>query len=178
LYALDTLENGGVEEMKVNFKEKEVEVTGTPVEVGTQAPDFELPDMDNRTFRLSEHLNHPIILSVVPDITTSTCSLQTHWFNMRVGAMKDVNLVTISNNTPEQQKSWCSAEGVDMDFLHDTELTFANKYGVYMPDIDHLARSVFLIDTNGVIVYKEIVAQQTEEPNYSPLMQKLSEVLD
>jgi thiol peroxidase len=115
---------------------------------------------------VSDLIEKPTLISVVPDIDTRVCSIQTRTFNQKAGAIEGVNLVTISNNTREEQEDWCAAEGVKMEILHDTELSFAKNYGLYIPDMGHLARAIFVIDTKGYIAYEEIVPDIGDEPDY------------
>ena len=58
-----------------------------------------------------------------------------------------------------------------MEMLHDTDLEFAKAYGVYMPELGLLARSVFVIDQDGVLVYEEIVPEMSHEPDYTAALE-------
>ena len=75
--------------------------------------------------------------------------------------------MTISNNSKEEQGDWCAAEGVDMVMLRDTDLEFGKNYGLFIPEMDRLARSIFVIDQNGVISYEEITPEIATEPDYA-----------
>ena len=50
--------------------------------------------------------------------------------------------------------------------LRDSDLTFAKDYGIWLPEITHLARSVFVLDKDGKIVYSELVPEVAQEPDY------------
>jgi thiol peroxidase len=43
---------------------------------------------------------------------------------------------------------------------------FGQKYGVYMKELGLLARSTFVVDRNGKVVFREIVREMTHEPDY------------
>lgn len=106
------------------------------------------------------------MISVVPDIDTRVCALQTKRFNQEAGNIRGVQFVTISNNTREEQDNWCAAEGVDMEMLHDKDGSFGKAYGLFIPELGKLARSIFVIDAAGKIVYEEISSEISEEPDY------------
>ena len=50
--------------------------------------------------------------------------------------------------------------------LHDPKNTFGQAYGVLIPELNVYARSVFVINSDGKIIYEEIVPEMTQEPNY------------
>lgn len=137
-----------------------------PLKIGDQAADFELKDLKDKVFRLFQLLDKPLIISVVPDINTSVCSVQTRKFNEMMANFEEANFVTVSNNTKEQQASWCAAEGLNLVMLHDPENTFGQAYGVLIPELNVYARSVFVINSDGKIIYEEIVPEMTHEPDY------------
>ncbi len=139
---------------------------GVQPKTGMPAPDFHVKNLEDESKTLKDFEGQTLIISVVPDIDTRVCSLQTKQFNQTASELEGIQLVTISNNQKEQQKSWCAAEGINMEMLHDTALDFARAYGVYMPEMEKLARSVFVVDGSGQLVYQEIVPEMTEEPDY------------
>lgn len=136
-----------------------------PVEKGT-APDFTLTDLKGNKVTLSE-LTKPVLISVFPDINTSVCSLQTKRFNVEASQHEEIDFLSISTNTAEEQKNWCAAEGVDMTILSD-DGSFGKAYGILINEgglAGKLARSTFVVK-NGEIVYSEIIEETTDEPNY------------
>jgi thiol peroxidase len=136
-----------------------------PVTTGT-APDFTLTDLSNQPISLSK-LEKPVLISVFPDINTAICSLQTKRFNLEASKHDEIEFLSISNNTADEQQNWCAAEGVEMTILSDTGV-FGEAYGLVLnggPLSGRLARSIFVVK-NGKIVYSEIVSELTHEPNY------------
>ena len=105
--------------MQITKRGEAFSLVKEPLKVGNQAVDFELKDLKDKVFHLSQLLDKPLIISVVPDINTSVCSIQTRKFNEMMAKFEEANFVTISNNTREQQESWCAAEGLDLVMLHD-----------------------------------------------------------
>ncbi|MEI5993413.1 thiol peroxidase [Candidatus Enterococcus mansonii] len=157
--------------MIVTKKGEEVEIVGVQPEVGSQAPDFSLKNLEDEVVKLSDFSGTPVLISVVPDIDTRICSLQTKHFNQEAANVESVNFITISNNTKEEQANWCAAEGVDMEILHDTEGTFGEAYGLFIPAMGRLARSIFVIDKEGKISYEAISTEIAEEPDYATALE-------
>ncbi|MDN6639609.1 MAG: thiol peroxidase [Tetragenococcus sp.] len=153
--------------MFITRKGEPLEVPGQQPKVGDKAASFSLKDLEDETYTLVDFNNgKPTILSVIPDINTRVCALQAKRFNQEASQLDDINFVTISNNTKEDQANWCGQEGVDMILLHDPENTFGKDYNLYMPEADHFARSIFVLDQDGTITYEEIVPEMSDEPNY------------
>ena len=152
--------------MQITKRGEAFSLVKEPLKIGDQAADFELEDLKDKVFRLFQLLDKPLIISVVPDINTSVCSVQTRKFNEMMANFEEANFVTVSNNTKEQQASWCAAEGLNLVMLHDPESTFGQAYGVLIPELNVYARSVFVINSDGKIIYEEIVPEMTHEPDY------------
>ena len=153
--------------MQVTLKGQPLELEGNQPVTGEKAVNFSLVDLNDSTVELSDLLAKPLVISVVPDIDTSVCAIQTNRFNQEAASMEEINFVTISNNSKEQQSNWCASEGVDMMMLRDTDLAFGKGYGLYIPEINHLARAIFVINQEGVVAYEEIVPEIAQEPDYT-----------
>jgi len=157
--------------MEVLLKGKPVELVGTPPKVGEKAPLFSLHNLSDDVVSLTDLKGKPVIISVVPDIDTSICALQTKHFNQEAAAIKDIHFLTISNNTKEELSNWCAAESVDMTMLSDETGTFGKEYGLLIPEMNRLARAIFVLDKEGVITYEEIVAEIATEPDYAKALE-------
>lgn len=157
--------------MKITLKGNPVKLEGVQPIRGEKAPNFSLQDLKDNTVELATSLNQPLIISVVPDIDTSICALQTKRFNQEAATETGINFVTISNNTKEEQSNWCAAEGVEMTMLRDADLEFAKNYGLLIPAINRLARAIFVVDTKGTIVYEEITPEVAQEPDYTKALE-------
>ncbi|MBM6613534.1 thiol peroxidase [Desemzia sp. RIT804] len=157
--------------MQITRKGTPYQLEGIQTTVGDKAPDFSVKNLEGGMVQLQDFAGKVILISVIPDIDTRVCAQQTRAFNEKASNIDGVQLVTISNNTQEQQSNWCAGEGISMEMLHDTNLVFADAYGLYMPELEKLARSVFVIDANGVIVYQEIVSEMVDEPAYEAVIE-------
>ncbi len=157
----------------VNFKGSPVELSGTPPQVGDAAPAFDLVDNSMNQVHLEDTNGKVRILSIVPSIDTSVCSIQTQKFNQALDQLPESVIgYTISIDTPFAQKRWCGAEGVEkMSLLSDYKgNNFGKDYGLYIADLGLLARSVFVIDGEGKVVYTEIVPEISQEPDYDQVI--------
>lgn len=162
--------------MDLDFKGNTITTNGTPLAVGEKFPDFMVLDKNNNEVNLRQLLDKPLLISVVPDINTSVCSIQTKHFNEEVDGHSEINFITVSTNTPKEQADWCAAEGVkNMQMLSDMDHDFGKKSNIWIKDRNILARSVWVVDKNGEIIYSEIVPVQSNEPSYDKVLGQIDE---
>ena len=91
------------------------------------------------------------------------CDQQTRKFNEEA-AQEDGVVLTISADLPFAQKRWCASNGLDnvITLSDHKDLSFGQQYGVVMEELRLLARSVFVLDSNDKVVYKELVSEGTD----------------
>ena len=161
--------------MQVTFKGDPLEVKGTQPIVGERAPDATLTTRQGEDVKLSSYFgNQPVVVSVVPDVQTRTCELQTKRFSKEL-AKKDVVYLTVSRNTVDEFNQWNDENDLDLTTLSDTKHEFGKAYGlrVDMGGDERLARSVFLVDQQGIIQYVQIVEEIADEPNYDETLEAI-----
>src|SRR5699024_7459694 len=140
--------------------------------VGERAPDATLTTRQGEDVKLSSYFgNQPVVVSVVPDVQTRTCELQTKRFSKEL-AKKDVVYLTVSRNTVDEFNQWNDENDLDLTTLSDTKHEFGKAYGlgVDMGGDERLARSVFLVDQQGIIQYFQSLEEIVDEPNYDEML--------
>jgi thiol peroxidase len=164
--------------MKITLNGEFIETVGQPISVEMELPHFKVFDKDGNKVKTADLLGKVTLISVVPDINTNTCSLQTKHFNDVIDKYKDINFVTISTNTVAEQQAWCAAEGVEnMQMLSDVEESFGYAMNLFITATGFDARSIYIVDAEGVVVYAQIVSEIADEPNYADAQAKLDEIL-
>ena len=147
-----------------------INLTGTEVGVGDNAPDFAGTGLNLSEVKLSDYAGKVVILSTVPSIDTGICDLQTKRFN-KEAAENDFVVLTVSCDLPFAMGRWCGATDSQAvvcvsDFKHRG---VGKAYGLEMADgplATLIARSVIVIGKDGKIVYQELVPEIAQEPNY------------
>lgn len=155
-------------------------LAGSAVGAGDMAPDALLLDNDLKERRISEWKGKVLIVAAVPSLDTPVCEIETKRFNKEAGALSsDIAILTVSMDLPFAQKRWCGAEGVDkLTTLSDhREASFGQAYGVLIKELRLLARSVFVIDRAGRVVYAQIVKEVTQEPDYAGALEAAKKAL-
>lgn len=166
----------------ITFKGTPMSLLGDELKVGAAAPDFTVHYFEGglKTLTKKDLVGKPTIISVVPSVDTGVCAIQTKRFNEELGALGDqVNAVTVSRDLPFAHNRFCGAESLKAlkmgsDYQNGS---FGNAFGVMIDELKLLARSVFVLDKSGKVVYTEIVPEVTQEPNYSAAMAALNQQL-
>jgi thiol peroxidase len=157
----------------VTMKGNPLTLLGPELNVGDKAPDFEALDTDLSPVRFSPYKGKVCVIASVPSLDTPVCDMETRRFNQEAGDLgPDVVILTISMDLPFAQKRWCGAAGVDklITLSDHRDASFGTAYGVLIKELRLLARSVFVVDREGVIRYVELVKELTEEPRYDAVL--------
>ena len=152
--------------MEITRKGTPYKLIGVQPKVGDKAPGFEAENLADEQIKLSDFAGKVVLINVIPDIDTRVCALQAKAFNKIASELDGVQLITISNNSKEEQAEWCAGKDISMEMLHDSNLEFGKAYGLVMEELEKLARSVFVINPRGEIAYQEIVSEMSSEPDY------------
>lgn len=155
-------------------------LSGSPVNVGDALPNVELIDNDLKPVALSTYRGKVVVLSIVPSLDTPVCDMQTRRFNTEAANLsEDVVILTISMDLPFAQKRWCGAAGVDrVKTLSDHRAAaFGQATGLLIDALRLLARSVLVVDREGVVRYTQLVKEVGEEPNYDTVLSAIKELV-
>lgn len=163
--------------MEVTFKGQPLSTVGDLPKVGEDIPHFKLFDQDNQRVKTRELFGKGTLFSVVPNINTPVCSMQTRKFNRAMEDYPEVNFITVSTNTVAEQRGWCAAAGLDhIQLMSDYEQSFGYALKLLIPDEAQLARSIIIMDENGKIIYEQVVKEQTHEPDYLAALHVLDQL--
>lgn len=161
----------------ITFKGNAFTLEGNDLLVGSTAPEFTLHYAENgiQSLTLADLKGKPSILSVVPSLDTPTCAIQTKNFNRELSSLGDkIHSVTVSRDLPFAQARFCGSEDIKMRVASDYQThRFGTDYGLTIEELKLLTRAVLVLDSDGKVAYKEIVAEVTEEPDYAAAMAAL-----
>lgn len=152
-------------------------LSGSQLEVGDSAPDFEVLANDLSPVKLSAFRGKVVVISAVPSLDTPVCDIQTRKFNERAAELGDgVVVLTISMDLPFAQRRWCGAAGIEnVQTLSDHRgAEFGNAFGVLIEELRLLARAVFIVDADGIVRYRQIVDELTNEPDYDSAIEAVA----
>ncbi len=134
-----------------------------PIAVGETAPDFALKDQNNQEVRLSDFLGRRSVLLVFyPLAFTGTCQGELCQVrdNLSDFVNDEVQLLTVSVDSPYSHKVWADREGYDFLLLADfwPHGAVAQAYGVFNDARGYANRGTFLVDRDGAVRFAEMIS--------------------
>ncbi len=126
------------------------------VEVGQQAPDFELKDQHGTPVRLSGFRGKKnVVLVFYPLAFSGVCSgeLAAMRDEFPEASRDDVELLTVSVDSGYALRAWSDAEQFGFSLLSDfwPHGGVARSYGVFDENLGIATRGTFIIDKDGVV---------------------------
>jgi peroxiredoxin Q/BCP len=155
------------------------------VEEGSQAPDFELPDQDGRTVKLSDFRGQPVVVYFYPKADTPGCTTQACGVRDRRADYAKAGAVVlgISPDTVAKVKKFYDKQGLNFALLADDGHAVADTYGVWVEKSMYgktyfgNERTTFVIDSEGNVAkvlrkvkpaeHDELVLKALEEADAS-----------
>ncbi len=164
----------------ITFQGNPLTLLGRTLKVGDPAPDFEILDNDLQPVRISAFRGKVVIITAVPSLDTPVCDLETRRFNAEAAALgPEVQILTVSMDLPFAQKRWCGAAGIDklITLSDHREAAFGTAYGALIKELRLLARTVYVVDRQGILRYLQVVKELTQEPDYGEVLQAVKKLL-
>lgn len=129
--------------------------------VGMPAPDFTLPDQDNKPVSLHDLRGKWVVLYFYPQDDTPGCTCEATEFTDILGGLKGMNarVLAISGDAPEVHRIFVDRFKLGIDLLSDPKHEAMRQYGAWVDaqigdkTYQRVIRSTFLIDPHGVIRY-------------------------
>ena len=155
----------------ITHRGNEVHTNGELPVKGTKAKDFSMARIDMSAATLADYAGKRLVLNIFPSIDTPTCAQSVRVFNEKAAGLANTKIVNVSRDLPYAQKRFCGAEGIEnAEVLSDFNTgSFGKDYGLEMTNgrmAGLHARAVIVIDENSNIIYTELVADISSEPNY------------
>lgn len=162
----------------IHIKGKPFHTNGTLPAKGTISPNFVLVDRDLKDWSLSDFQGKKKLLYIVPSLDTPTCLTSTKKLEEAAKSLENVVILIISSDLPFAQKRICSLEHLELvkplSMMRSKD--FAHDYGILIKDgpLQGLtARGVVVLDEKNQVLYTELVAELSNEPNYEAALSHL-----
>jgi peroxiredoxin Q/BCP len=129
------------------------------IEIGTTAPDFELPNQDGEPVRLSDLRGGPVVLYFYPKAdtrgcTTQACGVRDHQADY---AAASATVLGVSPDPVEAIKKFHGGQGLNFTLLADEDHAVADEYGawgeksMYGRKYMGVNRMTYIIDADGTV---------------------------
>jgi peroxiredoxin len=131
------------------------------IAVGDRAPEFSLPDQDEKEVSLESLKGKRVLLSFHPLAWTGVCEIQMRTLELKHKAFQELNTVAlgVSVDSSDSKKAWALSMG-----MKETRLIadfwphggMAKKYGLFLEESGISGRANILIDEEGLIAFIKI----------------------
>ncbi|GAA2858717.1 peroxiredoxin [Streptosporangium fragile] len=125
------------------------------VEVGAQAPDFELRDQHGAPVKLSQYRGKKIVLIFYPLAFSGVCGRELDALRdeFTAGLPDDVKVLTVSVDSAFALRTWADQQGYAFSLLSDfwPHGQVARAYGVFDEENGVAKRATFIIDGEGAV---------------------------
>jgi thioredoxin-dependent peroxiredoxin len=143
------------------------------LEEGDRAPDFELPDQDGNTHKLSDYAGKNVVLYFYPKASTPGCTVQACGVRDHAADYEGANAVVLGVSPDPQPKlrKFIDEEGLNFTLLGDEDHSVAEKYDVWVEKSMYgrkymgMERSTFVIGPDGKIkdVFRKVKPAQHDK---------------
>jgi peroxiredoxin Q/BCP len=126
---------------------------------GDQAPEFTLPDADDKEVSLSDYRGRKVVVYFYPAAMTHGCTTQACDFRDNLSSLSAAGyaVVGISPDPPKKLAQFRERDSVNFPLLSDTSKATLEAYGawgekkMYGKTVTGVLRSTFVVDEDGTI---------------------------
>lgn len=132
--------------------------------IGQPAPDFELPNQNGETIKLSDYRGKKVVIFAFPKAGTPGCTTQACTFRDEFPQIEAKNAVVLGLSTDQshQLKQWHSSHKLQYDLLSDPDQTVIDQWRagglsiLGLVKLPFAKRSYWVLDEAGTIIDMEI----------------------
>lgn len=143
-------------------------------DIGTDAPDFTLPDNERKAVTLSELRGKNVVLVFFPAAFTGVCEKELCTFRDSLAAFNDLDAAVygVCVDAPFANNAFAQRNNLNFPILSDYARTAVRAYGIAHDDFAGLTgytaakRSVFVVDKTGKLRWSWVADNPGQEPNY------------
>ena len=150
------------------------------IQLGQQAPDFTLFSDEKKEVKLSDYRGKNVILNFFPAAFTGVCTAQLcdARDNMKKYESLNAQILGISVDSVFTLAKFKAENDYAFPLLSDFNKDVSKEYHSYIEKFvlgmkGVSARASFVINTEGVVVYAEVLPNAGELPNFAAIRQSL-----
>ncbi|MBI4468347.1 MAG: peroxiredoxin [Acidobacteria bacterium] len=148
-------------------------------EVGGPAPDFKLPYATQEVVKfnpaegmsLSQLKGKTVVLAFYPADWSSGCTTEVCTFRDAFGDLESLGTVIlgISGDYVFSHREWAKHHNLKFPLLSDHDHAVARLYGSYEPKFGLNKRTVYVIDSQGIIRFRNLEFKAANKADYDAL---------
>lgn len=146
-----------------------------PLPVGSEAPDFELPDASGQAVRLSDFRGRPVVLVFYPLDWSPGCSQQLDLYQQELDefAARGAQVLAVSVDSIYSHGAWAAVRGISFPLLADFQPKgeVARRYGVWRGRDGFSERALYVIGPDGRVAYSHVSPYLDHIPDIYELLE-------
>ncbi|MBK8442500.1 MAG: redoxin domain-containing protein [Sphingobacteriales bacterium] len=154
-----------------------------PLQIGQAAPDFSLFNTDKKEVKLSDFRGKNVVLLFFPLAFTGVCTAELCSLRDSIADYEQLSAVilAVSVDSLFTLDKFKKDQHLNFDLLSDFNREVCQAYGAYYEDFVFnmkgvARRSAFVIDSEGVLRYAEVLESAGDLPNFEAVKSTLSQL--
>jgi peroxiredoxin len=154
-----------------------------PIQPGQQAPDFTLRDEQKNKVTLSAQRGKKVVLLFYPLDFTSTCTKELCFMRDNLATYNNLNaqVYGISVDSLYSHDKFKKEQNLNFpllsDFNKEVSTAYDTIYETFSNDMRGVSkRSAFVIDTQGIVRYAEVLENAGDIPDFEAIQRCLEEI--
>jgi peroxiredoxin len=147
---------------------------------GDIAPSFELYDTENNKVSLESFRGQNVLVLFFPLAFTGTCTTELCLIRDNIAAYEDLStqVLAISVDSPHTLTRFKEEQGLNFpllsDFNKEVSAAYGSQYEEFVLGMKKVAkRSAFVVDSEGKILYAEVLEEAGDLPNFDAVITAL-----
>lgn len=162
----------------IYFKGTPCHTYGTMPQVGEEAPCYHLTGADLSMVQCNDFKGKKVVLNIFPSLDTEVCARSVRRFNQEASSLENTKVICVSMDLPFAMARFCTLEGLENVIPASAFRSplFGQKFGVQLCDgplAGLLARAVVILDEDRKVIYRELVEEITNDPDYDAALRVL-----
>jgi len=162
----------------IYFKGTPCHTCGSLPYVGDKAPCYNLITKDLKDISCEDYVGKKVVINIFPSLDTPVCAASVRRFNKAASELENTVVLCVSMDLPFAAKRFCTTEGLENVVTGSAFRSplFGQKYGVMIVDgpfAGLLARAVVVLDEKRNVIYRQMVEEITNEPDYEAALAAL-----
>jgi glutaredoxin-dependent peroxiredoxin len=153
------------------------------IQVGQQAPDFTLLSDEKKAVKLSDFKGKNVVINFFPMAFTGVCTTQLcdARDNMKKYEKLNAQVLGISVDSPFTLAKFKEDNNYDFPLLSDFNKEVSPQYDAFYEEFvlglkGVAKRAAFVVDTEGVIRYAEVLPSAGDLPNFAAIRETLEKI--
>ena len=129
------------------------------IAVGTNAPDFNLKDQNQKDVKLSDFKGKKnVVVAFYPLDWSPVCTTENKCLNDDMPKFTSANaeILGVSRDSTYSHKAWEESLGITHRLLSDMDGRMAKSYGMWLDDKAITKRATVIVDKSGVVRYVKV----------------------